>query len=213
MQELARQIQSYVDANNDPDNVSWSDSRFYIGSRRAGDSPVQHFQRITFGRCSFVSMSRTIVRSLEVLALLLFFVVTTPHSRCSVANVTWDLLASFGRMLALLGFWLAAKNCTNVRVARLVAGVKEAGIHVHDTSLAGGGADVLSYELSPANACCSGAGTRVARIRSVAERPGDGALQWSPVFSGAQLSWCSLSVLDASFKFACASDLSPENHG
>ena len=87
IQELARQIQSYVDANNDPDNVSWSDSRFYMGSRRAGDSPAQHFQRITFGRCSFVTMSRTIVRSLEVLALLLFFVVTTPHSRCSVANV------------------------------------------------------------------------------------------------------------------------------
>ena len=62
-------------------------------------------------------------------------------------------------MLTLLGFWLAATNCTNVHLARLVAGVKEAGLDVHDTSLAGGGADVLSYELSPANACCSGTGT------------------------------------------------------
>ena len=29
MEELARQIQSYVDANSDPDNVSWAHSRFY----------------------------------------------------------------------------------------------------------------------------------------------------------------------------------------
>ena len=36
MEELARQIQSYVYAFSDPDNVSWAD----IGSRRAGDALV-----------------------------------------------------------------------------------------------------------------------------------------------------------------------------
>ena len=35
MEGLERQTKSYVDAYNDPDNVSWSDSRFYNGSRRA----------------------------------------------------------------------------------------------------------------------------------------------------------------------------------
>ena len=36
--ELARQIQSYVGACSDPDNVSWSDSRFFTDSHRAGDA-------------------------------------------------------------------------------------------------------------------------------------------------------------------------------
>ena len=45
MEELARQIQSYVDANSDPDNVSWADSRFYTGSRRAGDALVPSLRR------------------------------------------------------------------------------------------------------------------------------------------------------------------------
>ena len=36
MEELARQIQSHVDAYSDPDNVSWADSHFYTGSRRLG---------------------------------------------------------------------------------------------------------------------------------------------------------------------------------
>ena len=45
MEELARQIQSYVDAYSDPDNVSWADSRFYAGSRRAGDVVVPSLWR------------------------------------------------------------------------------------------------------------------------------------------------------------------------
>ena len=45
MEELARQMQSSVDAYNDPDNVSWSDSRFYTGSRRAGDALVPSLRR------------------------------------------------------------------------------------------------------------------------------------------------------------------------
>ena len=36
MEDPARQIQSYVDAYSE--TVSWADSRFYIGSRRAGDA-------------------------------------------------------------------------------------------------------------------------------------------------------------------------------
>ena len=35
------------------------------------------------------------------------FVVTTPHHRCSVANMTWDRFVSFGDMLTILGFWFA----------------------------------------------------------------------------------------------------------
>ena len=45
MEELARQIQSHVDACNDSDNVSWSDSRFCTSSRRAGDSLVPSLRR------------------------------------------------------------------------------------------------------------------------------------------------------------------------
>ena len=36
--ELARQIQSHVNAYSDLDHVSWCDSRFDTGSRRAGDT-------------------------------------------------------------------------------------------------------------------------------------------------------------------------------
>ena len=45
MEELARQVQSYVDAYSDPDNVSWTDSRFYAGSRRAGGALVPSLRR------------------------------------------------------------------------------------------------------------------------------------------------------------------------
>ena len=45
MEELARQIQSSVDACSDPDIVSWADSRFNTGSRRAGDALVEFLRR------------------------------------------------------------------------------------------------------------------------------------------------------------------------
>ena len=45
MEELAKLIQSYVDAYSDPDNESWADSRFYIGSQRAGDALVPSLRR------------------------------------------------------------------------------------------------------------------------------------------------------------------------
>ena len=44
MEELARQIQSDVDAYNHPDSVSWADSRFHTGSRQAGDALVPSLQ-------------------------------------------------------------------------------------------------------------------------------------------------------------------------
>ena len=40
MVELARQMQSYVRAYSDPDNVGLSDSRFYTGSRWEANAPV-----------------------------------------------------------------------------------------------------------------------------------------------------------------------------
>ena len=45
VEELARQIESSVDAWNDRDNVRSSDSRFYTGSRRAGDALVPSMRR------------------------------------------------------------------------------------------------------------------------------------------------------------------------
>ena len=59
-------------------------------------------------------------------------------------------------------------NCTNVHLARLIAGVQRAGLDVHDVAQASGNADVLSYEVSPANAYCSGPRKRISRIHSVA---------------------------------------------
>ena len=48
--DVARLMENYVDAYSDPDNVSWSDSLFYTGSRRAGDALVPCL-RLT-ARCS-----------------------------------------------------------------------------------------------------------------------------------------------------------------
>ena len=59
-------------------------------------------------------------------------------------------------------------NCTNVPLARPIAGVQKVGLDVHDISRASGSADVLGYEVSPADAYCSGAGKRISRVLSVA---------------------------------------------
>ena len=66
------------------------------------DLPDTTIQRVVRGRCSFVKMSRTTVRSREVLILLPLFFAVTNHStdRC----LAWDRLASAGRMLTILGF-------------------------------------------------------------------------------------------------------------
>ena len=98
---------------------------------------LQHFQCVLLRRCFSVRISRTTARSREVLVVLFLFVVTTPHNRCWVTNVAWD------------------------------PGVQKACLDVHDTSLGSGSADVLGYEVSPANACCSGTVKRFSRIHSV----------------------------------------------
>ena len=54
------------------------------------------------------------------------------------------------------GVLTGGANCTNVHLARLIVCVKGDGLDVHDISLASGSADVLSDEVSPANAYCSG---------------------------------------------------------
>ena len=80
----------------------------------------------------------------EMRILLFSIVVTTPLRLCSVENIAWDPLASVGRMLTILGFWLAAHS-----LARFIAGVQKAGFDVHDVSLTSGSAAVLGYEVSP----------------------------------------------------------------
>ena len=125
----------------------------------------------------FCQVSRTTVRSLEVLILFLFDV-TTPHHSCSVANMACDRLVSVGRMLTLLVVLARGATCT-----RLIAGAKEAGFDVHSISFASGSADVLGCEVSPANTYCCGKGKRIARTVS-SRRDGGGARQWSRVFLG-----------------------------
>ena len=45
---------------------------------------------------------------------LSLLVVTTPHRRCSVANVAWDLVAFDALMLTIWVVLLCGENCTNV---------------------------------------------------------------------------------------------------
>ena len=89
-------------------------------------------------------------------------VVTRPHHPCSVASVASDSLASADNF----GDLARGSHCTNVHLARLMAGVQKAGIDIRDTSLASGGIDVSGYEVSPADACCTGTGKRISRILS-----------------------------------------------
>ena len=77
-----------------------------------------------------------------------------------------------------------------------------------------GRADVLGFEVSPANAYCSGPGKRISRIRSVARtvssrrRISGRAMEFvNGHESLLAFSKCgALSILDASFKLARASD-------
>ena len=67
-------------------------------------------------------MSRITARSRAVLTLLFLFAVTTPHQRCLVANMALDPLASVGGMLTILGVLARGADCTDVHLARLIAG-------------------------------------------------------------------------------------------
>ena len=146
-------------------------------------------------------MSRTAVRSREVLILLFEFAVTTPHHRCSVANMSWVRLVSVGFVLTILGVLARGANCTNVHLSRLIAGVKEAGLDAHDIFLASGSADVLVCESVTSHSAVQRNGqtdgTHSVRradglLAPSHELSGDGARQWSRVILGAQQSWWSL---------------------
>ena len=93
---------------------------------------------------------------------------STPHHRCLIANMALDPLASVGGMLTILDVLARRADCCNAHLAHPIAGVKKAGLDVHDISLARGSADVLFYEVSPANSYCSGTRKRIARVCSVA---------------------------------------------
>ena len=112
-----------------------------------------------------------------------------------------------------LGVLARGANNNNVHLARLIAGVKRAGLDVHDTSHASGSADVLGDEVSPVNLYCSGTGKRLSRLRSVAR-----TVSTRRRISGRAMELVNgheyflalgnrgtLSIFDASFKFAWAS--------
>ena len=138
--------------------------------------------------------------------------VTSPHHRCSVANMAWDPLASVGRMRTIFWILVRGANCTSVHLARSIAGVQKVSLDVHDISRASGSAGVLGYEVSPADAYCSGAGKRISRLLSVARtvssrRRINGRAMELVNGHDSFLALCNrgaLSILDASFQLAQA---------
>ena len=113
------------------------------------------------------------------------------------------------------GVLARGENCTNVHLARLIAGVQKAGLDVHDKSLAIGSADALGCELSPANVYCSGTGKRISRIQSVSRTVSScrRICGWAMELVNGHESFLvlsnrgALSILDASFNFARTSYL------
>ena len=181
---------------------------------------LQHTQQGFVWRCFSVRMSRITARSRAVLTFLFLFAVTTPHHRCLVANMVLDPLASVGGMLTILGVLARGADCTDVHLARLIAGVKKASLDVHDISLASGSADVSGYEVSPANSHCSGTRKSYSScLFSRADgifppshlRPRDGARQGSRVFSGAHQSWSSLNFLTQASSLHALGFLNPSS--
>ena len=80
--------------------------------RRAPDSfdiPCSYntLQWVFRGRCFSFKMSHALGKCWFP---CLCFVVTTPHYRCSVANMAWDLVASDGLVLTISGFWRAERT-------------------------------------------------------------------------------------------------------
>ena len=113
------------------------------------------------------------------------------------------------------GVLARGEDCTNFHLARLIAGFQKASLDVHDISRAKESADVLGYEVSPANANCSGTNKRISCIRSVlrtvSSRHRISGRTMELVNGHESLLTLSnrgaLSILDASFKFARASFL------
>ena len=106
-------------------------------------------------------------------------------------------------------------NCTHNHLARLIAGAQKAGLDVHDVVHASGSADVLGYEVSPANSCCGGAGKQKSCMRSVGRtvssrrRISSRAMEFVSGHESfvALSNRGDLSILNASFKFPRASYL------
>ena len=97
-----------------------------------------------------------------------------------------------------------------------------ARVDVHDRSHASGSAEVLGYEVSPANSYCSGTGRRIARIRPVARtdssrrRIGGPAMELvnGHEYFLALSNRGALSIFDASFKlFGCRGAMVNRAHG
>ena len=57
--------------------------------------------------------------------------------------MAWESLVFRQSYADIFGVLARGVNCTNVRIARLIAGVKRVGLDVHDMSLASGTSDVL----------------------------------------------------------------------
>ena len=118
--------------------------------RLAPDSlvyPVRTTLSIGFSWAIFsVKRSRITARTREVLTLL-FSVVVTDHSTplmlgcengLGYAGFHWSCADNFGVLAR-------GADCTSVHLARRIAGVQKAGVHVHDMSFASGSADGLAY--------------------------------------------------------------------
>ena len=144
---------------------------------------LQHYRWVSLGRCVSVNMSRGTARSREVRTLFLSSDVIAPHHRCSVADMAWDPLASVGRMRTIFGFWLVVQTAPTF-IPHVSLRVYRKWVSMSTTyRVASGSADVLGYEMSPADAYCSGAGGKtdityslggtdglVARVASTVER-------------------------------------------
>ena len=120
----------------------------------------------SLGRCASVKTSWTTACSREVLILLSVSAAITLQHRCLVANMAWDPVASDGLVRTFLGL-ACGEDCTNVHLARLIAGIQKSSLDVHDISRAKDSADVLRYADSRANPYCSGTNKRISCIRSV----------------------------------------------
>ena len=109
-------------------------------------------------------------------------------------------------------------NCTNVHLARPIAGVQKVGLDVHDISRASGSADVLGYESVSSRRVLQWSGKRISRIRSVARtvssrRRINGRAMGLVNGHDAFLALCNRgapSILDASFQVAQAPSMFSE---
>ena len=80
--------------------------------------------------------------------LLFLLVVTTPHHRWLGSEYGYGSLGFLWSYADNFGVLARGENCTNVHLARLIAGVKKAGLDVHDVAHATGSPDVLGYQVS-----------------------------------------------------------------